>query len=277
MTWQGTVVDAAGQTRDVEVSGTRLGETHLAACDVYVAHDVSHHAELNRLREQLLHNVAHELRSPLMVVNNALDLLADWDTLTSADVDHLLGSARRANTRVQDLLETMLSAGSIQTGQLRVRPQRIALAGLIDEAVETALPTPASRRQWVDRGLADPGLSVQADPHYLRQVLVNLISNAAKYGPEGAAIQVWAERSVDTVRISVKDQGPGIPAEQQLGLFERFYRAPAGNEKPGVGLGLAIAKGIVESHGGHIGVESAPGAGTQVWFTLPAADGADHR
>src|SRR5205807_852800 len=101
--------------------------------------------------------------------------------------------------------------------------------------------------------------------------LSNLLANASKYSPDSEAISVHAVRSDRMVRISVADHGPGIPSEQRAGLFERFYRVRPWNEEPGIGLGLAIAKGIVEAHGGAIGVETEVGVGTSVWFTLPLA------
>ena len=109
-----------------------------------------------------------------------------------------------------------------------------------------------------------------ADKRYARQVLSNLLANASKYSPEQSVIRVVARPAATMVRISVEDQGPGIPPEQQAGLFERFYRIDD-TDAPGVGLGLAIAKGIVEAHGGSIGIDSEVGSGTRVWFTLPNA------
>ena len=110
-----------------------------------------------------------------------------------------------------------------------------------------------------------------ADQRYARQVLTNLLTNASKYSPEHSIIRVRAEPAGTMLRISVEDQGPGIPPEHRAGLFERFYRVRAASDAPGIGLGLAIAKGIVEAHGGSIGVDSEVGRGTQVWFTLPSA------
>jgi signal transduction histidine kinase len=97
------------------------------------------------------------------------------------------------------------------------------------------------------------------------------LTNASKYSPEHSIIRIRAEPAGTMLRISVEDQGPGIPPEHRAGLFERFYRVRADADAPGIGLGLAIAKGIVEAHGGNIGVESEVGRGTRVWFTLPSA------
>jgi signal transduction histidine kinase len=118
---------------------------------------------------------------------------------------------------------------------------------------------------------AEPNLVVLGDQRYARQVLTNLLANASKYSPERSTIRVVAGPTANMIRISVEDQGSGISQEQQAGLFERFYRVRANSDAPGVGLGLAIAKGIVEAHGGRIGIDSELGSGTRVWFTLPSA------
>jgi signal transduction histidine kinase len=126
--------------------------------------------------------------------------------------------------------------------------------------------------QRVEQDLADARLVVLADRRFVRQLLSNLLSNASKYSPEGELSRIRAERSNGHVWVAVEDRGPGIPPEHQAGLFERFYRLRPGDQQPGIGLGLAIAKGIVEAHGGSIGVDSEVGAGTCVWFTLLAAE-----
>jgi signal transduction histidine kinase len=134
-----------------------------------------------------------------------------------------------------------------------------------------------ARGQRVERRLAgEPRIGgplyVLADRRYARQVLANLVANAAKYGPAGEVIQVQAEQVDGQVRVTVEDRGPGIPSDQQAGLFDRFYRVRRPGDEPGFGLGLAIAKGITDAHGGSMGIESEAGVGTRVWFTLPAAE-----
>jgi signal transduction histidine kinase len=138
-TWQGRIEDATGRSVDVEVNAARLGEAHLPACDVYAVHDVSHHAALNRLREQLLYAVAHELRGPLAVLDNALELLdEERRTLGARQTRQLLRMARRTSARLRSLMETMLSAGSIQSGRLPIRPRPVEVAALIRDSLEAA-------------------------------------------------------------------------------------------------------------------------------------------
>ena len=270
---QGRLADATGRTVDLEVSRTVLQERNEPGYAVYVVHDISRHAEINRMREQLLYSVAHELRGPIMVLDNALEIIATEDAgeagLSTEEYDHILGTARRTVQRMRTLMEDLLSAGSIQSGHFVVAPRRIDVQSILDDALEIVEPAISTRGQRVEVELPSPSTAVLADRRYARQVLTNLLANASKYSPEQSAIRVVVSSQGSMVRISVMDQGPGIPLENQAGLFERFYRVRADNDAPGVGLGLAIAKGIVEAHGGSIGIDSELGMGTSVWFTLP--------
>jgi PAS domain S-box-containing protein len=271
---QGRLADATGRTVDLEVSRTvkhQEGEGDQGYA-VYVVHDISRHAEVNRLREQLLYSVAHELRGPLMVLDNALEILeTEYPGLTPAEFTHVLGTARRTSRRMRTLMEDLLSAGSIQSGHFVVAPRKTQLRDILNDALEIVRPSVDARGQHVDIDESAEKSSVMADKRYARQVLSNLLANASKYSPEHSRIAVVAVVVDTMIRISVEDQGPGIPTEQQAGLFERFYRVRSDTDAPGVGLGLAIAKGIVEAHGGSIGIDSEPGSGTRVWFTLPSA------
>jgi PAS domain S-box-containing protein len=269
---QGMLSDATGRTVDLEVSRTVMREEGEQGYAVYVVHDISRHAEVNRLREQLLYSVAHELRGPLMVLDNALEILEDESpSLTAEEFAQVLRTARRTARRMRTLMEDLLSAGSIQSGHFVVAPRKTDLQAIIDDALEIVNPSIDVRGQRIALELPEPAPSVMADRRYARQVLSNLLANASKYSPEGSLIRVVAKPVGTMLRISVEDQGPGIAPEQQAGLFERFYRVRSDTDAPGVGLGLAIAKGIVETHGGSMGIDSQVGSGTRVWFTLPNA------
>jgi PAS domain S-box-containing protein len=269
---QGRLADATGRTVDLEVSRTVLHEDADQGYAVYVVHDISRHAEVNRLREQLLYSVAHELRGPLMVLDNALEILdTEYPRLTDEEHAHVLGTARRTARRMRTLMEDLLSAGSIQSGHFVVAPRTTDVQAIIDDALEIVGPAIEARGQRLEIDVPAKPLRVLADQRYARQVLTNLLANASKYSPEESMIRVVVHPNSSVVRISVEDQGPGIPPEQQAGLFERFYRVRTDSDAPGVGLGLAIAKGIVEAHGGSIGIDSQVGSGTRVWFTLHSA------
>jgi signal transduction histidine kinase len=259
---------------DVEVVRTRLEVSNLPEGFLYVVHDISSLTELTRMREQLLYDVAHELRGPLGVLENALEILeSEYGELTVTEFNRLLASGRRTASRLHGLMEDLLSAGSIQSGRFNIQPRPTRVRLILDESSEAVESLLVERGQELAIHLEDPDLLVAADPRHASRLLSNLLTNASKYGPERRPILVRVGAAGDDrrwVRFEVEDQGPGISAEQQAGLFDRFYRVRSPSEEPGIGLGLAIAKGIVQAHGGRIGVESAPGAGTRVWFTLPA-------
>jgi two-component system sensor histidine kinase VicK len=272
--WIGSVTDPFGGTVEIEVVRARLSGRAGERGALYVLHDITSHAELNRMREQLLYSVAHELRGPLGVLENAIEMLSEgYADLSADEFGRLTGSAQRTARRLRTLMEDLLSAGTIQAGRFRINPRPTKLREIVDEAVETVEMPVSERGQRIEVGVADD-LMVLADQQYMRQVVTNLLTNASKYSPLKTVIRVSSERVGEHIRLGVEDNGPGIPREQLAGLFERFYRIRHNSDEPGIGLGLAISKGIIEAHRGQIGVESEVGKGTKVWFTLPAASAA---
>lgn len=266
------VTDPAGRTVDVEIDRVTIGTAPHRTQVVYALHDVSRHTDLSRMREELLYSVAHELRGPLGVLENSIDIIAtEQDDLLPGEIARLATTAQRTARRLRSLMEDLLSAGAIQAGRIAVDPQPLEVSELIESAAELVQPALDERQQRLEVDVAVGGAAVSADPRYARQVLTNLISNASKYSPHSTAIRVVARRVADDVRIAVEDRGPGIAPEDKDALFERFYRARPRGSEPGVGLGLAIAKGIVDAHGGRMGLESVLGAGSRFWFTLPVA------
>jgi signal transduction histidine kinase len=240
--------------------------------DVYVVHGDPRDDAANRSRERVLTGVAHELRGPLSVLENSLSILAaEHGALSAADIDRMLQSARRSVVGLRDLMDDLLTAGSIQAGDFRVYPQSVALSAIVEDALQAVQPLISMREQFIESDLAPDITDVLADRRSVRRVMAHLLRNASQYSPAGERIRMRAERADGRVRVAVDDRGPGIPSEQRAGLFERFYRVRPGYEEPGIGLGLAIAKGIIEAHGGSIGVETRVNLGTSVWFTLPEA------
>ncbi|HEV2010544.1 MAG TPA: ATP-binding protein [Candidatus Limnocylindria bacterium] len=269
--WHGLIVGADGHGLDAEVQ-LRVELRQGGASAVYVVNDVSELAAASRLREQLLYSVAHELRQPLTVLDNTLDIIAqEYGSLSTQEFETLLESSRRTVRRMRSLMEQLLSAGTIESGRFVPKLRSMSLRTIVQDAVEAALHDIEAREQRVEVSI-DDDIVVMADARYAQQVLANLLANASKYGPRRERIDVRGVRDGRVVRVSVSDHGPGIPAEEQADLFKRFYRMSSSSAEPGVGLGLAIAKGIVEAHGGHIGVVSEIGIGTTMWFTLPLAE-----
>ncbi|MGH2451594.1 MAG: ATP-binding protein [Candidatus Limnocylindria bacterium] len=269
--WRGRVTNTGGRSLDAEVQ-LSVVLRHGGASAVYVVNDVSELATANRLREQLLYSVAHELRQPLTVLDNTLDILSrEYVSLSAQEFETLLASSSRTVHRLRSLMDQLLNAGTIESGRFVPQLRPMTLCTIVIDAVDAARPEVEGRGQRVEVDVAED-ISVMADARFAQQVLANLVANASKYGPRDERIDVRAERDGRVVRVSVTDHGPGIPAEQQGDLFQRFYRVSSSSAEPGIGLGLAIAKGIVEAHGGHIGVVSEIGKGTTVWFTLRLAE-----
>lgn len=234
--------------------------------------EASRRDQLDRIKDEFVLTASHELRSPLTSVQGFAELLMlEREKLSpkqAETVEIILDNSRHLVRLLNDLLDLARS----DAGRLAIMPKPTELAPLIDDAVRTmrAQTESASQRltQQVEPGL--PLVEVEADR--IRQILVNLLTNAHEYCPEGASIRVTAVRAGAEVEIAVSDDGPGMTADQVEHIFERFTRGDAGltQRVGGTGLGLAISKSLVELHGGTIGVTSAPGEGSTFRIRLPA-------
>jgi signal transduction histidine kinase len=251
----------------------RAMQKDLAASRHALEDEKSRYAELNDLKERLLGNVPHELKTPLSAIAASLEILQSEETiLTPAERSELLESIQRAVVRLQYLIDNLLDAASIEAGEFYVRVQSRPLAPLVEEARLFVQPLLLQKGQALCVSDVSAGRRVQADPTRVIQVLINLLSNASKYGEAGADIRVTLQPQDPFMRVSVSNAGDPIPPEEQQKLFERFVRGPRANGLSGVGLGLAIARTIIEMHGGQIGLTSDAAQGTTVWFTLPVAN-----
>ncbi|HET7417819.1 MAG TPA: HAMP domain-containing sensor histidine kinase [Solirubrobacterales bacterium] len=279
------LVDAAGRlaggdrSARVEVGG--LSETAaLGAAFNEMARELEieegRRDELDRLKDEFVLTASHELRSPLTSVQGFAELLMlDKDSLTPGQretVEIILDNCRHLVRLLNDLLDLARS----DAGRLSIRPQPTEVAPLVEDVVRTMrAQTEATSQTLLEQ--IQPGLPlIEVEPDRIRQILVNLVTNAHEYSPEGATIGVAARAVGAEVEIAVSDNGPGIPAEQLERIFERFTRGDAGltQRVGGTGLGLAISKSLVELHGGSIAAESTPGVGSTFRVRLPIATGA---
>jgi signal transduction histidine kinase len=238
---------------------------------VFVVHDLTEIRRLEVVRRDFVANVSHELKTPLTVVRGyAETLLGDEPP---ADVRRSFLSIILANAaRMQRLVDDLLDLSRIESGGWTPQPERVALGPQVEQAWAdvTRANTSGDRAFTVD--LAPDAAEVEADPQALRQVLGNILDNAARYTPARGAVTVRARRSDRSVVIEVSDTGPGIPSEHLPRVFERFYRVDSARSRElgGTGLGLAIVKHLVEAHGGRVEAESRLGVGTIIRVTLPA-------
>lgn len=225
------------------------------------------------LRDEVLAVVSHDLRNPLHTIGLSAELLTELlpqenrgTEAAQRQIEIILRSTDRANRLIQDLLDV----ATIQAGGIKLQRSPTPSAALIDEVL--TLHSGLAREHGIELILESPGElpPIYADHGRMLQVFSNLIGNAIKFTPAGGLIRVSAARSGNQVRFAISDTGSGIRPEDLKRLFDPFWQAAEG-AKGGVGLGLPIARGIVEAHGGQIWVESELGSGTTFYFTVPTA------
>ncbi len=222
-----------------------------------------------RTRDDVLGVVAHDLRSPLNTISTSASLLLRQGQAEERGTKHL-ELIQRTTERMDHLIQDLLDVSRLEAGSLTLERRSEDVASLVREALES-FQTPAQEKKLRLESAVEEGLPpVVADRRRVLQVLSNLLGNAVKFTPPGGRITLGAARTAEDVCFSVSDSGPGIPEEQREHVFDRFWQARE-TAHAGAGLGLAIARGLVEAHGGSIRVESKVGEGSTFRFTLPLA------
>ena len=222
-------------------------------------------------REDVLKMVSHDLRNPLNTISMSAGLMLEVALPEDQRVKQL-SMIKRAGERMNRLIQDLLDVAKIEAGRLGIEPKPIDIGPLVSEAVDMLRPLAMEKGIRLDVLVATGLPVIAADAGRVLQVLSNLVGNAIKFTPRGGRVTIRVELVAGSVRFCVADTGPGIPPEQLPKIFGRFWQADR-SDRRGIGLGLAIAKGIVEAHGGRIDVESRVGEGTTFYFTL-AAEGA---
>ncbi len=223
-----------------------------------------------RLRSELMAILSHELRHPLTAIKGySTALLMEDITFTPEQTREFLESIDSECDIMQTMISEILDSSLIDVDQLNIQREPMRLPQLVQDVAAESQRRTSLHRMVIDFPPEFP--IVEADPHWIRQVLRNVLDNAIKYSPEGGLIVVRGEVRPADVVISVADQGLGISPEDIILLFVRYYRVKMSNgyHIPGTGLGLPIARTIVEAHGGRIWVESKVGQGTTLFFSLP--------
>lgn len=227
--------------------------------------------ESERLKSDLVNTVSHELRTPLSGVLGFTKLLLsrDFDSETRR---HYLGIVDAQARRLSDLIDDFLDVRRIEEGRFERAQELLDMGALLRE--EAQLYSAQSPKHRLALTLPKEPLPVIGSPDRLRQVIGNLLSNAIKYSPRGGIVELKAEATNGTVRVEVRDEGIGIPVPQQPQIFTKFFRGDAAASGiPGTGLGLAVSRDIVESHGGRIGFTSSEGEGATFFVELPSGNG----
>lgn len=253
---------------------TALGERLLAASFVVDENHANLLAEIEQMRTELLSTIAHELRTPLTAVRTSIGLLLDADVRPTPDQHRaLLEAIDRNATRMQRVVGDILDLSRFRAGSVQLQLRRFDATALARSAVASVVPLAESRNQGVVLDTPDDPVWVFGDYRRLEQALVNILSNALKYSPDGASIDVTVANAATEVSWTVTDHGAGIDPADQARLFERFFVAGGTRSEasPGIGLGLPISLMIVQAHEGRIDVNSQPGIGSTFRIIVPAA------
>lgn len=259
----GRVVGIVGTARDVTVQ--RDLEARIKAQNQRLT-------EIDHLKNTFVNAVSHELRTPLTSIRGYVEFLEDriGGPLTSMQdefVHHIALGTRRLARLVDDLLDF----ARLEAGSFRLARETVDARALVDDVLTSLQPQATAMQVALTVSLPSEPVSLCADPQRIEQVLTNLIHNALKFTPAGGQVAVSLRVEGDQALMAVTDTGVGIAPEHQAAVFEKFFQvshdSPSG--LGGSGLGLYIAKSLVEAHGGRIGLESAPGRGSRFWFSLP--------
>ena len=225
--------------------------------------------EAERAKKAFVANVSHELRTPITSIRGALALVRDSETNLADDSRELLSAAFRNADRLLALVNDLLDLERVGSGELAVEKRDCVLATAIERAAETIRPIAGDA--GVSLKIEPTSVTLHADPDRLTQVMINLLANAVRFSPRGGTVTVGVSPAADRVRVTIDDQGPGVPAAFRKTIFEPFKQVEgsAAHKKGGTGLGLAISHAIVREHGGVLDLTDAPGGGARFWFDLP--------
>jgi PAS domain S-box-containing protein len=235
--------------------------------------DVSERREVERLKKEFVATVSHELRTPLTSIRGSLTLLNVGALGALPEkAKQVVAMAERNTLRLITLINDILDIEKLESGKLDMVFDTVPIRNVIERSMEAVKSFAEQNGIKLEAGGAES--MVHADGDRLVQVIVNLVSNAVKFSPKGETVRIAVEESPNWIEVKVIDHGRGIPAKYKNLLFQRFQQVEASDsrKKGGTGLGLAICKGIIEQHGGSIGVDSEEGQGSTFWFRIPPAN-----
>jgi len=238
---------------------------------IIVLHDVTAFKEMDRLKNELIATVSHDLKQPLGVMGGYLELLTMQKAIAPSGEPYA-NMIRKSVHNMRQLIDDLLDLAKIEAG-VTLNLQNVPPAKLITDCVDSLKGAIDTKQMIVNNLIDEDYPAIRGDYQRLRQIFLNLIGNAVKYTQPEGQVTVYAERRETTLRLSIQDNGMGISPEDQIHVFERFYRVrrPETDSIEGTGLGLAIVKTLVEAHGGEIGLESKLGEGTTFFVILPLA------
>lgn len=266
------VTSDAADEREGDGDAATTARVPLPLCLAVTVRDVTRMKELDKLKSDMLSLMSHELRTPVTSINGFAELLMADDKIPE-DAREFLSIIHAESQRVARMLSTFLSVAKLeQKDRQEVLIAPLTLDDVVREAITSFQPVAKRKRiRLVERdGQRLP--PVAADRGLITQAVANLVDNAIKYSPERTSVTLSTALEADTVRLTVEDRGYGIPPEDQERVWEKFYRVARDGrikEEESTGLGLSFVRQVVEQHGGQVFLESAPGLGSKVGFTLP--------
>lgn len=256
----------------LDITSTQVTVDNVPEGYVHILHDVSEAEQFSRTKDEFLLNVAHEMKGPLASWRASLEsLLEEYTELNPRELGVLLKRLERGVIRFEGLIDILIDIGKLQAGRFKIRTTPVRILNIVQDGISTIDALLKAKGQTLEMHVDSPATCmVLADRGRIAQVVVNLLKNANKYGPEDSVIEVYVYRQGEFVFVEVRDHGEGIPAEDQAQLFTRFFRGKRAEEEGGgLGIGLALSKGIIEAHHGQVGVRSQVEQGSTFWFSLP--------
>jgi len=236
--------------------------------------DVTQLRKVDEAKSSLVSTVSHELRTPLTSQQLLLGLLiTSLGHILPPSKMKMLQTAKRDSDRLYQTIDELLSLSRMESGRAQFRFRAMSPREIIGSAVEPLRQLFADKEIELTIEPVDDLPPVNADPISIQSVMTNLLSNALKFTPSGGKVIVWSEKNGQTISFNVKDTGPGIPAEFRTQIFQKFFRVPSPSAPSGAGLGLSIAKNIIEAHSGQIDFDCPPTGGTIFRFQIPVVPG----
>jgi signal transduction histidine kinase len=233
---------------------------------VGTATDIEELRLLQQQKDDFISIASHELKTPITSLKASLQLLDRMKDNQSAKMSALIVQANKSLQKVNLLIEDLLNASKVNEGQLHINPRNLVLCQVIADCIQYFV----NDGGYMITTTGDESVEVYADSTRIEQIIINFITNAIKYAPDSKEILISIEKINGMAKVSVTDQGPGIPADKQRFLFDRYYRVDnSGSQYTGLGLGLYICAQIIKVHNGEIGLDSEIGKGSSFWFTLP--------
>ncbi|PKO10469.1 MAG: hypothetical protein CVU40_05040 [Chloroflexi bacterium HGW-Chloroflexi-2] len=239
---------------------------------VLVLRDVNEEEALSHLLGSFLGNITHEFRTPLTALSASIEILMEEiGDLTPSETQELLNSIHLSTLNLENLIDNLLEGSSIETGRFHVNPHPGNLTNVVRTACETMDPLLKKYGQRLIINIQPDLPLVMIDERRINQVLLNMISNASKYGPSDEDIELKAAITNGFIEISVSDRGKGVPEPYRNKIFSGFVlnKDDYGRMQKGSGLGLSVSQTIVRAHGGQVGVRDRDGGGSEFWFTIP--------